>query len=298
MIQIPDPCNEDFSKMTETERGAFCEKCSIDTFDFTRLSTDKINQIIKNSKGEHICGRITNQQLAELNAGFEHWKKQSRRTFQSKFVLALVMVFGLTLFACEDDDQPIIQNIKQTIQIDEFANPKLDYINQGLEISSVDLVEYVEEVEITECFVTAGEIAYEQVELVEPTYTTGGAMILGGVGSTIGYTEYLEATLEDTTEESILAEPILATPDLFEAKAFPNPTTTTSQIEVDIKDEGIYQISMYNMNGQLIRNIHNGELFIGRQLFDLNLEDQNSGLYIVTIVSEQQTETLKVQKVN
>jgi hypothetical protein len=297
MIQIPDPCNEDFSKMTETERGSFCKKCSIDTFDFTRLSNTEINKIIKNTKGEHICGRITNKQLAELNAGFEHWKKQNRRTFQSKFVLALVMVFGLTLFACEDDDQPLIQNIKQSIQIDDDAFARLDYINQDLEIKTIDLFDYVEEIEMEQCLVTAGEIVYEQ-EPIEPQYIAGGAMIAGGIGSTISYTEYLELTVSDTIEESILAEPILVNPDYFEAKAFPNPTTTTSQIEVDLKDEGIYQISVHNMNGQLIRSIHSGELFVGRQLFDLELENQNSGMYIVTIVSEAQTETLKVQKVN
>ena len=297
MIQIPDPCNEDFSKMTETERGAFCQKCSIDTFDFTRLSTNEINKIIKNTKGEHICGRITNKQLAELNAGFEHWKKQNRRTFQSKFVLALVMVFGLTLFACEDEDQPIIQNIKQAVQIDDDSFARLDYINQDLEIKSVDLIEYIEEIEMIECQVTAGEIAYEQ-ETLFPTYTTGGAMIAGGIGSTLTYYEYVENTVIDTVEESILADPILANPDYFEAKAYPNPTTTSSKVEVDVKGEGIYNISLYNMNGQLIRSIHNGELFVGRQLFDLELDDQNSGMYIVTIISQTQTETLKIQKVN
>jgi len=44
MISIPDPCSEDFTKMTPTERGAFCSKCQIDTFDFRNVSNNDINK--------------------------------------------------------------------------------------------------------------------------------------------------------------------------------------------------------------------------------------------------------------
>ena len=108
----------------------------------------------------------------------------------------------------------------------------------------------------------------------------------------------LDTSKQELNDYSIFAEPIFINPDLFEAKAYPNPTISSAQVAVDVKDEGIYNISLYNMNGQLIRSIHNGELFVGRQLFDLELNDQNSGMYIVTITSQTQTETLKIQKVN
>ena len=50
MISIPKPCNENFSKMTPTQRGAFCSKCQIDTFDFREVSNQDINKIILKSK--------------------------------------------------------------------------------------------------------------------------------------------------------------------------------------------------------------------------------------------------------
>jgi hypothetical protein len=34
-ISIKEPCHEDWSKMTATEKGAFCQKCALEVIDFT-----------------------------------------------------------------------------------------------------------------------------------------------------------------------------------------------------------------------------------------------------------------------
>ena len=138
MISIPDPCNEDFSKMTPTERGAFCNKCSIDTFDFRHLSTGEINTIIKDNAGQHLCGRFNKSQLEELNAGFLNWKNQNPRVFQSKFILACIMVFGLTLFSCEDEQA--VQEINQ-IELTQENISKAKFINTDVAITEIDLLD-------------------------------------------------------------------------------------------------------------------------------------------------------------
>jgi hypothetical protein len=34
-ISINEPCHEDWATMTETQKGAFCQKCALEVIDFT-----------------------------------------------------------------------------------------------------------------------------------------------------------------------------------------------------------------------------------------------------------------------
>lgn len=70
MSAIPDPSREDLSEMTPTQRGAFCSKCEIDTFDYRNLSDQQFNQIILDNKGQNLCGQFTKRQLNSLNQGY------------------------------------------------------------------------------------------------------------------------------------------------------------------------------------------------------------------------------------
>jgi hypothetical protein len=298
MINIPDPCKEDFSKMTPTERGAFCNKCQTDTFDFRHLSPNQINGIIKQHKGEHICGRFTKNQLDELNNGFLNWKNQSKPIFQSKFLLACVMVFGLTLFSCNSEDKAVIENMN-TIEMTKNADPVLNFINKEFDLKDIDLLDFVVEEQILEPFLECGNLEEEIAGDIAYTEEYKDHVQLAGmIAYDPTYIDYVELELPDTVEESILEPPIEIDQRIFEASAYPNPTQINSTIALDIEKEGQFDIMMYNMNGQLIQNIHSGILSEGRQQFEVEMYDLNSGMYIVKVISQGQEETLKIQKVN
>lgn len=60
-ITIPEPCNEEWSTMTSTEKGQFCNSCTKEVFDFTHYSDE---QLIKRFEKEgDLCGRFTTTQL-------------------------------------------------------------------------------------------------------------------------------------------------------------------------------------------------------------------------------------------
>ena len=60
-LTIPEPCHEDWNKMTPVEKGRFCSSCEKNVFDFTR-ATDL--QIIETyNKNNSICGRFLPSQL-------------------------------------------------------------------------------------------------------------------------------------------------------------------------------------------------------------------------------------------
>jgi hypothetical protein len=301
MIQIPDPCNEDFSKMTPTERGAFCNKCSVDTYDFRPLSNLQINTIIKENAGNHVCGRFNKSQLEDLNAGFLNWKNQNTRTFQSKFVFALIFVFGLGLFSCEQEDEATIQEVSQIELIDQKGI--LQYINADYEVSEIDLLNYISDFENEiekpiECRNTeqlAGIVAYE--EEVYPIEVRGEVMVAGGIGMYPEYIEYVEAVIPDDSVENILPKPIVPS-TIFQAKAYPNPTKGQSTVALDIVSEGQFEVMLYDLNGRLISTIHSGFLNEGRKNFELDLTPMNSGIYFVKILSQGQNETIKISRVN
>ncbi len=319
MLSIPEPCNEDFSKMTPTERGAFCSKCKIDTFDFRDLSNYEINKIILKNQGKHLCGQFTDGQLKSLNTGFSNWKNQQKKTFRSKFVFALLLVFGLSLFSCDVKDEAKILELQQISLQNQVPTPQVKYVNQEIDGLNMRLLDFVEEIieEKQQTFINDDlieEIAIEEVELEEKIIDeqldevlileeritmTSGMVIMGGAFTTHQYINYLEDTVSDTTvEESLLPEEVIIDPDLFEATVYPNPTTTDAKLALDIADVGQFEILLFDMRGKLIRSIYSGELVEGRQNFEIELFNEQSGMYILKVISENQQETLKIQKLN
>ncbi|EDM43528.1 hypothetical protein SCB49_00725 [unidentified eubacterium SCB49] len=48
-ISIPEPCHEDWNKMTTTERGAFCKVCTKEVIDFTKKIDEDIVKHVLNT---------------------------------------------------------------------------------------------------------------------------------------------------------------------------------------------------------------------------------------------------------
>lgn len=60
-IRIPEPCHEDWNKMTPKEQGRHCASCDKTVVDFTGMSDKQMVALIQ--KGESTCGRFSNYQL-------------------------------------------------------------------------------------------------------------------------------------------------------------------------------------------------------------------------------------------
>jgi hypothetical protein len=60
-ITIPEPCHEDWGKMTPTEKGRFCAACQKNLVDYTGYSTSELLKELV--KGDTICGRLKPEQL-------------------------------------------------------------------------------------------------------------------------------------------------------------------------------------------------------------------------------------------
>lgn len=79
-ISIPVPCHEDWSKMTPTQCGAFCNACQKEVVDFSQMSEAEIVERLSKANG-NVCGRIAanklNRDLVKYEAdhAWYSWKK-------------------------------------------------------------------------------------------------------------------------------------------------------------------------------------------------------------------------------
>ncbi len=93
-LSIPEPCHEDWNKMSISQQGRYCQSCKKEVIDFSHMPDDKILKMLAYSV--NICGRVEEDQLGRnLSAGgrnnflFKHaWKFLLPTFFFSKGVSA------------------------------------------------------------------------------------------------------------------------------------------------------------------------------------------------------------------
>ncbi len=291
-IGIEKPCSENWNKMTPTEKGAFCQKCAKQVHDFSNQSLNEIKLTLLESSGEALCVRMTSQQELELNSEFRAWLSHQKRNPQQLFITALLIVFGLALFSCEDErvQQQIesVQQIAHTIASKEVSNlqttsieaqtalppPPIELIAREDYIMGALPVEFVQEPQ-----------PIEEVETVEE-------YVLGGAAYTTVYLDFLEQTT--TTVET--DENGIPYPTEFKALAFPNPAVENTTLEIQAPKKERMDIRLYDSSGKFIREIHSGKIPRGtfRQVIDLN--ELTNGLYLIIIQSNEFKETVRIVK--
>lgn len=62
LLKIDNPCEQNWSSMTENEQGRFCFHCSKTVIDFTKMNNHEVIEVIEKNAGK-LCGRLTHDQL-------------------------------------------------------------------------------------------------------------------------------------------------------------------------------------------------------------------------------------------
>lgn len=99
-ISIPEPCHEDWNKMTNTEKGKFCGVCSKEVIDFTYFSDE---QLVKHfNRKQNLCGRINTQQLnRDLILD-----RKNRHNFTSYLIVGLFSLFLFNSHLTKAQEKP------------------------------------------------------------------------------------------------------------------------------------------------------------------------------------------------
>lgn len=127
VISIPEPCHEDWAKMTPTEKGKFCNSCAKEVVDFTNKTDEDLVKIL--SKNKNLCGRIKHSQL-------DREVKLERKSGASFAPLAASMLLPFTLFANtpKTESNSISEKPMISLGIGRFSNAakRLQIVTTGV----------------------------------------------------------------------------------------------------------------------------------------------------------------------
>jgi hypothetical protein len=299
-VRIDKPCTENWNEMTPTESGAYCQKCCKQVIDFTNQTNDQIQFALRNSNGEEVCAKITTDQLSSLNWEFEQWQSSATMNIQRMSFYALLFVFGLSLVSCsnQEDEQRVMtlqQSVSKVLKAEKKSVQKTARVQPRRIISEV----IEPKTEIFEETITALEKPIEKAEptitkddLVITTNREAGVVMMGAMVMIPQYIEHLE---EGVPEDSYDENGALV-PKEFDALAYPNPTRDASTIKFEVPTETEAVIQVFSMNGNLIYSFDRNLYRPGTHELTLNLMDQAPGMYLVTIMSEEYQETIRISK--
>lgn len=103
-LNIPKPCHENWDEMSPTEKGRFCNVCSKTVVDFTKMTDEESLNYFRANKGKRICGKISKKnkpQEVQIQIPISAFRKHLN--YSQIFILAFLLVFGLTLTGFTDD---------------------------------------------------------------------------------------------------------------------------------------------------------------------------------------------------
>jgi len=306
-VEITTPCHEDWNSFTPTEKGGFCGSCQKDVIDFTNKSNDEIYSLLIQNRSKKMCGRFGRTQLNNFNTDYLFWQNHSQKAFQSRFILAIILVFGLGMFSCSSqNDQLKITQVEHTVSA-IIANIEQEKTESEIQLQ----IKHINTPKTGCSFILPNDhdsnnenIAIDAPEDIinETTIDTlivkpmPDFQIMGMMVGDIDIIEEIEphTVSIDSTETVNAAE----TNDLHKiiAKVYPNPSTNWSKLELTVTNEQQYSIELFSSQGQLLQTLHNDILSENRHFFDLELNDLSHGIYLLNIKTTNQNETIRVVK--
>ncbi|PLX12156.1 MAG: hypothetical protein C0597_13870 [Marinilabiliales bacterium] len=101
-----------------------------------------------------------------------------------------------------------------------------------------------------------------------------------------------EKSISFTTDITDGIEDLIAK---YELKAYPIPCSKNLNINLNLQDNSNTIIGIYNISGQLVKEWNKGNMNSGNQVINLNLENIEAGLYIVSLRIGEDFVTKKIQ---
>lgn len=102
-INIPEPCHEEWNKMTPKDKGRHCAACNKTVVDFTQQSDEQIIKSLE-SKG-NLCGRFKTQQL-DRDIVFAHKEKNNYWSIAASGLFAFMAIGNQNAYA-QGEPKPV-----------------------------------------------------------------------------------------------------------------------------------------------------------------------------------------------
>ena len=92
LLSIPQPCTENWNKMTPRTQGRYCQSCEKTVIDFTSMTDAQLLNYFSQLKSEKVCGRVLPEQLENQ---IELPEQPKRKVFTYwKYFLGIFLFMG------------------------------------------------------------------------------------------------------------------------------------------------------------------------------------------------------------
>ena len=277
--------------MTPNEKGSYCQSCAKNVLDLTKMSNAEIHSVLAQNQHESICTRIQNTQLDALNLEIEQWSRGTRSHMQRAMLASLLIVFGLTLFSCTNQQQEEQIRITQKKLTEVVLQQQNETPEKELEWVDIPIIQELEEVTMGEMEMPQQEVI-QQNEVIENEQYELNYTMLGDMAILPTYFEYAQQ-IQPTIELDANGNPI---PTLFSAIAYPNPAVESSTLKLGIPSSIDANIQLFSNQGQFLQSIFSGKIERGTFEQGIDFEDLEPGTYLVVIQSKTFKETVRVVK--
>lgn len=157
-IAIPQPCHENWQKMTPTAKGAFCKSCAKEVVDFTKMTDEQVQNYLLDRTHEKLCGRFQPQQLSRIELYIPSVVFTQNIASWKKYLAIVLLAFGTMLVGCDvKTDKHLMGepafttgNRTETVTVDS-AYATVGVMLMPVTLDTTDIV----------CEPTKGEIAME-----------------------------------------------------------------------------------------------------------------------------------------
>jgi len=112
-VNIPEPCHEDWNKMTPKDQGRHCATCNKTVIDFTKQTDEQIIKTFESSR--KLCGRFKTQQL----------NREIVLTRKSKNSYLSWAASGLFAFMAIGNQDANAQGTTKIVQTDSVNTPQI-----------------------------------------------------------------------------------------------------------------------------------------------------------------------------
>ncbi len=304
IVRIPEPCNEDWNKMSLESTGRHCTVCAKTVIDFSDKTDPEIHTILVENSDKKVCGHFKKTQIDRPLKISIPWHLIPRNVSSTKtFAMAIFFVFGTFLFSCTTDNGRTIGDIdiENREMLMGLPEPPKEDTNKvdSVKIETIEVEGTVDgEMMIVPNEIRVnGGIGYYQEPLIMDTITelipevtivenmevqttlAGAVMYYAEPTTEITPTTISDSStdLEKTINNNLINENT--------ATLYPNPSSGEFSIRYEVKQKGIVQIDIYDINGSLVKNIVNNQTqHTGKYVLPTDLKGVANGIYICSIV--------------
>lgn len=320
IVRIPEPCHEDWNKMTPDLKGKFCNSCSKSVFDFSNKTDIEIRDMLIEYKDQKVCGHFkTSQVNRPLKLSIDFEKLPRNISVTNMFAIVLFIVFGTLLFSCTDqqgkklDAIEVVKPEEKWMMGDISFVPPAEFIEYHETISGDTSLETdtmatgyypetyvegaIEPIEIPQEILN--EEVVESVKEEQPLDTYVLGMMI------VPYTEMKDTSSVGAEKDTIMSHDrqFITNRDNIEKfnsfEIYPNPGNGEFTIRYDVLKRADVRVDIYDMNGRLLKTVVDiSDQYEGNYHIPVSLSELSNGIYLISLIKgdKKLTERLVIER--